>query len=228
MRPSVAVVSTVVNSENKLWTVAWHGDFDVEGVGGFDERLQASTHTEVLRTTIESTHTDRPGLRFLVEGDLTATRFATADKEWRTPYELTRVHRLVVESVGAPTSTLFKEVGLGSLYRAIGAHFRLLAQSNPELFGLPRALPKPGQPGHPDAYYAQWASRIVKAREAYGRGYMKHLLDQSPGYTRSNLLRILDRAERLGLYVSSNEKGKLGRGELTAKCEALLVKGIDR
>ena len=79
-----------------------------------------------------------------------------------------------------------------------------------------------GPKGHPDGHYATWAKRIIDTRNEHGRGYMAKLLAASPGETRSNVLRYLERAEQLGLYESDNERGKLGRGRLTAKGQRAL------
>ena len=83
-----------------------------------------------------------------------------------------------------------------------------------------------GPKGHPDGHYATWAKRIIDTRNEHGRGYMAKLLAASPGETRSNVLRYLERAEQLGLYESHNEPGKLGRGRLTAAGTRALGKKV--
>lgn len=173
---------------------------------------------------ISCTHPSKPGLRFVVEGFVTSTYVRRPGSGSRSAWTFSHFKRLVIEVVDGQSDTggLFKEVGLGSMHNAIRDYFRDQARSDPRLWSESTALPKPGPRGHPDGHYAAWVKRILDARSACGRGYMKHLLSDHPGETRSNILRKLERAEALGLYKPTNEPGKLGSGEMTVKCRRLL------
>lgn len=94
---------------------------------------------------------------------------------------------------------MFKAARAGLLYRAIIRYFEKLALEDPSSMGRADSLPYPGRAGLPPEHYAVWVERIMKARQEHGRGYMKPLLAEHPGETRSNVLRKLGRAEQFGL-----------------------------
>ena len=208
----------------KDWTV----EMIFEGTVSVSERdvdrtNWAHLHRESMPVTLRCQTPSKPGIVFDVEGDMTATRWFGDGRTWRTPWTFSRFRRLVVTGGDeAPPSTVFKEVGLGSAYKAVGDHFRDLAAGAREHWGESTAMPNTGPRGYPPGHYAVWARRIDEARKLHGRGYMAQLLAAYPGETRSNILRSLERAEQLGLYVSTNEPGKLGAGHMTDKGLALL------
>lgn len=221
----MALVSCVMGNVHEDWTVDWNvvGDFSATPQT-YDTKREAMTQEDSMPVRFRCTNPKRPGVIFEVDGVLTTTSWTGAGKYWRLPWKLTTVTRIALAADGATTHDLFKELGLGSLHKAIGDHFRDLALLDKRLFGHADALPKPGPKGHPPDHYAIWAQRIIKARREHGRGYMKQLLASNPGETRSNVLRKLDVAKDLGLAeeIEKPAPGRIGRDQMTARGNALL------
>lgn len=221
MRSSVPVPSTVVNQFAKLWTVDWNpGDATFEPTG-------ATSFQVFARSQFRCAHRDRPEVVYVVDAVETFSMDTTAPGSGRqSPWSLDSIERITIEARTGDWAQLFRQARLSSLARAIEADRRIWSILNPEAFAPSKLLPKPGRAGYPELHYAQWASRYVDATTTYGHGYMKRLLEEHPGETRSNILRKIARAEKLGLIERYNEPGKVGRAILTDKAHRLLEEGV--
>ena len=206
-----------MNSSPKDWTVESLGfsGLEVGSAEPIDGLHELFSRTERMACVLKCRHST--GFTIEVAGEMARPEAG--------PLVLESIATITIGGAGAPTAKVFKTLRIGGLYRAIEAHFRAMADEAPEFFGLARALPSPGAAGLPDYHYAVWVKRYLDTVEKHGRGYMRHLLVEHQGETRSNILRKIDRAAALGLYVKHNTPGKVGAGVMTDKCRALLSKG---
>lgn len=231
MTPSLRLVSSVVNQNLKDWTVReepWPGP-EQEQMWADDWVATSSgeeSRQQFIRVLFRCSSPSRPNAEFVVQAVMTATRTRdSSDQEgWRSPWSLRTngVERITVENVSAEDSGFWRDAGLVGVASAIKDHMHGLSLRNPEMFGDSRALPSPGAKGLPPVHYAVWAQRYAQATAQHGRGYMLRLLEQYPGETRSNLLRKIERARKLGLLEVETQPGKVGVARLTSKALDLL------
>ena len=226
MSLSIGIASTDMNSSVKDWTV-WP-DVSAEVERGIPKEDDAGNSYFVERrgAVLQCRTPAKDGVLVVVEGVLTRTIHEESDRMWATAMVLTDVTSITVRSEGASIDEMFKTIGLSTLAKSITQTYKQMAYANPQLWGETRALPSPGPAGLPEGHYAMWAQRYIDAVNENGRGYMPKLLAQWPGETRSNVLRAVQRAEDLGLFVRTPTKsGGVGSGHLTKKGESLMKKG---
>lgn len=191
-----------------------------------DERGVRST--ERTGVVIEATRDDERwrGVRVRIVGTLERAHWQPdGSGPAAAPWHLVGVHRLEAEcDDDTPTAVMFRDLGLGSLYRECSMEFSELARSDPQIFGMPSGFPKAGRKGEPPLYYALLVRDYLTAIDEFGpRGFMPHLLErQARGLARSSVLRNIDRAEELGLITARPGHGKAG-GRMTAKCRKILA-----
>lgn len=225
---SIGLASTVVKRAAKVWTVRWEpGDPTFEAIDADTSFARVKCH---LRCTA-STSGDAVYHVHTIES--MKVRTSSERVEPLSHWTLEQIERVVIKGnagwrvdVEAPSdqwTMALGKIGLTSLLKAVHDDYRRRAKNEPEFFEAPpRLLARRGPRGLPETVYALWAERYVNATAEYGRGFMKHLLEDYPGETRSNILRRVSRAEQLGLLRRTHEPGKVGQGELTAKAIELL------
>jgi len=187
-----------------VWTVeGWHGQAWAKPK--YDKLDPASPGEQRVRQSvfpiIRCRTPSHPGIAFDVLAVETCERLVGSDgSSTRSQWELTDIDAITVRRDEARNQRdLFASVGASSLPDILRQELRRRSRKTSGFFS-PRArgVPTPGQAGHPDQYYVEWAEVMAAAMKHYGRGYMKRLMTEQ-AVSRSEVYRRKDVAVERGL-----------------------------